>query len=110
MTPSEAHAIALEAATNLAKWGVDTLITPSLARKDPHILSKCASDRGVKPGYWVNVRFTPTTHRESDMIVKVRKGLNCLGIHFGVKVVESYVDHDDREHWYLDHSFEYIEE
>lgn len=109
MTPNEAHSMALDAATSLAKWGVETLITPSLARKDPEVVHRYSGEGRVKPGYWVNVRFTPTTHRESDMIAKVRKALNDSGIHFEHRSIETFADHDDREYWYLDQSLTYIE-
>lgn len=106
MTADEAHDTALRAAAELAKWGIETTISPSPLKHNEGVKSRFCSPQSASPDSWVHVRFAPASNKEIKMIDKARKALFKQGVEFGYGSSISGKEFEF-EYWDLDHSFKY---
>ena len=106
MTSNEAHSRAMEAVTNLAKWGVKTVILPSRLKEMADI-KKLEGPKKADSDQWCNVVFYPTNKEQRKMIDNVRETLFDDGMYFDYGFGLSETTNELEEDWQLDWSFRY---
>lgn len=107
MTSNEAHTRALEAATNIAKWGVKTVIFPSKLPENTPLYTRAENPERADSDQWCNVVFYPATQEQRKMIDKIRETLFDQGMRFDYGFGLSETTNELEEDWQLDWSFQY---
>jgi len=106
MTSNEAHNKAMQAATNLATWGIKTIIHPSKL-KDPKENEKFKGPDRADTDQWCNVVFYPANKEQRKMIDSIRESLFDDGMYFDYGFGLSETTNELEEDWQLDWSFRY---
>jgi hypothetical protein len=107
MTSNEAHNKAMEAAMNIAKWGVKTVIHPSRVPGNVKLSSSPKDLERADADQWCNVVFYPADHKQRKMIDGIRETLFDEGMRFDYGFGLSETTNELEEDWQLDWSFRY---